>query len=271
MFKIVIIVVLVYMPIKIINPQVDGWNVQMMISNWLVNPQVEIDTDNLTYLISNIPDLDSILSKEEQIEIIEPIIPTFNPHQSESPRILLYNTHQTELYADGISIYEVTIAFVQMLQDEGFEVVFISDDFSQVANEEGLDYSQLYSISRRFVNEAFVNYGGFDLVIDVHRDACDRDVSLHLNNEISYARLMFVIGMKSSNMDEVYELSSYYTDKMQQISSGIMREPFERASIYNQDMFSKMLLLEVGGHLNTSSEALRSLELFAKVLKEDYQ
>lgn len=241
-----------------------------MISSWLLNPKIEISPEDFTYLISILPSVESLTEDEESIEIVAPLIPQFE-HRESTKRIFLYNTHQTETYTDDVSIYEVTVKLAQMLKEAGFEVVFESSNFLEQAQKEGLKYNQLYTISRRYVNEAFVNYGGFDLVIDVHRDSCDRSVSLLRTNEKDYAKMMFVVGMKSSNAAAVMQLSRTLTDKMLQRQSGIMREPFERQSVYNQDMFERMVLLEVGGDQNSSQEALNSLAVFVEMLKEELQ
>ncbi len=270
LLKLFFCISIVILPFKILNPDMNVSDMQYDLSEWLLNPEINIDASNITYLITAFPSIDSALAISEKIEIAAPLIPKFENRNS-SKRILLYNTHQTETYIDGTSIYEVTIEFAKMLQDAGFDVVFESSNFIEEAQRVGKEYHELYDISRKYVNEAFVNYGGFDLVIDVHRDACSRDVSYYSENNIDYAKLMFVVGMKSSNADSIWDSSVSYTDKLQQQVSGIMREPFQRASIYNQDMYENMLLLEVGGDQNTSKEALNSLEVFAKVLKEELQ
>ncbi|MBP3399433.1 MAG: stage II sporulation protein P [Erysipelotrichaceae bacterium] len=185
-------------------------------------------------------------------------------------KIYLYNTHQSEEYIDGITIFEVTYQFAKMLKEAGFEVIFETADFLSEMKRLNLKYNQLYSVSRSYLNGAFVQYGSFDLVIDVHRDSAKRSVSIVDADGITYGRLMFVIGNKSKNAESVSVLSHRLTDKMNQRLSGIMREPFIRQSVYNQDMCENMLLLEVGSDQNTSAEVLLSLEILVKMLKEEW-
>lgn len=269
-FKLFCCIGIIFFPLWICQPNLDVFNLQRLISEWLLDPKIEIGPDDFTYLISILPNVDALTEDDQKIEIVAPLIPQFENRES-SGRIFLYNTHQTETYNDDVSIYEVTVKFAQMLQDAGFEVVFESSNFLEQAQNEGLKYNQLYEVSRRYINEAFVNYGGFDLVIDVHRDSCDRKVSLFSHKGTDYAKLMFVVGMKSSNANAIMQISKTLTDKMQQSMNGIMREPFERQSVYNQDMFERMVLLEVGGDQNSSSEALHSLALLVELLKEELQ
>lgn len=261
---------LILFPFKIIKINWISSQFQMMFSNWLINPQITIEREDFTYLISLIPNYEQIDTSKSEIQVSVPLIPSFESRKSDGKRIFLYNTHQSETYSDGVTIYEVTIQFAKMLEEAGFEVVFESTNFLEEAQKEGIKYNQLYTVSRKYINEAFVNYGGFDLVIDVHRDSCDRAVSLYENHGMDYARLMFVVGMKSKNANKIMDISLTVTDKMQQIENGIMRSPFKRQSVYNQDMFEKMLLLEVGADQNTSAEAINSLRLLTKVLKEGW-
>lgn len=189
--------------------------------------------------------------------------------QSKSLRIYLYNTHQSEEYIDGITIFEVTEILAQLLESAGFEVVFERADFLEELQKQNKKYNQLYSISRMHLQEALIHDGPFDLIIDVHRDSASRIVSVLDHEGVSYARLMFVIGEKSINANHVRTASISFSDKMNQRLSGIMREPFSRQSEYNQGVADNMLLLEVGSDQNTSSEAIRSLRVLVEMLKEE--
>lgn len=269
-FKLLITFCLIVAPLYLCRSSIIKMDLESVIYHYLLDPKIEIEPEDLTYLISIVPSVDTIQASDK-IEIAIPLIPNFKERASNGKRIYLYNTHQSETYNDGVSIYEVTVHFAKRLQELGFEVVFESSNFLKEAEKEGLKYNQLYTISRRHINEALVNYGGFDLVIDVHRDSCARNVSYVQENEVDYAKLMFVVGMKSANASIIMQHAQALTDKMRNKVSSIMREPFERQSIYNQDMMEKMLLLEVGGEHNSSLEAINSLTVFAQVLKEEMQ
>lgn len=269
-FKFILVLFLIIAPIYLCRNAIQTMDLESVIYHFLLNPKIEIEPEDLTYLISIVPSVETIQASDK-IEIAIPLIPNFKERSSTSKRIYLYNTHQSETYNDGVSIYEVTVHFAKILQELGFEVVFESSNFLKEAEKEGLKYNQLYTISRRHINEALVNYGGFDLVIDVHRDSCSRSVSYVSENNVDYAKLMFVVGMKSSNASAIMQHAQALTDKMRVKVSAIMREPFERQSVYNQDMMEKMLLLEVGGDHNSSLEAINSLTVFAQVLKEEMQ
>ncbi len=226
----------------------------------LIQPQ-NINTDQVKMILTAYPTNSVENEPNESMNI--PVI------KKNRKRIYLYNTHQTEEYIDGLTVFEVTAQFAEMLSNAGFEVVFETSDFMAELNRQNLKYNQLYTVSRKYLAQALQNQGEFDLIIDVHRDSASRSVSVVEKQGIAYGRLMFVIGNKSSNAQSVAAHSRTLTDKMNQSFSGIMREPFIRQSVYNQDMREHMLLLEVGSDQNTSSEVLRSLEILVEVLKKE--
>ena len=153
-----------------------------------------------------------------------------------------------------------------MLEEEGYYVYFQTGNFLREAEEEGLKYNQLYTISRRHINDTFAEHGGFDLVIDLHRDSAPRSASVFENDGVTYAKMMFVVGMKSSNAAHVMAHSRQLTDKINQVMPGIMRSVFERQSVYNQDMAENMVLLELGTDQNSTEEVRNSLRILVEAL-----
>ena len=206
-------------------------------------------------------------NRENQAMVIETFASEIQ--DTKPKKIYLYNTHQSEEYIDGVTVFEVTSLFAQMLRSEGFEVVFETGDFLEELSAQNKKYNQLYTISKSYLEEALVQHGPFDLIIDVHRDSAPRSVSVVEYDGVEYARLMFVIGEKSENAAKVRAMSQTYSDKMNQSLEGIMREPFTRQSEYNQGVADYILLLEVGSDQNTSSEALRSLKVLVELLKQE--
>ena len=210
-----------------------------------------------------------LIGFSETQEMILPVEGQVDDVLNQPLKIYLYNTHQSEEYIDGVTVFEVTSLFAQMLRSEGFEVVFETSDFLEELSSQNKKYNQLYTISKSYLEEALVQHGTFDLIIDVHRDSAPRSVSVIEHEGVEYARLMFVIGEKSENAAKVRAMSQTYSDKMNQALAGIMREPFTRQSEYNQGVADHILLLEVGSDQNTSSEALRSLKVLADLLKQE--
>ena len=103
-------------------------------------------------------------------------------------------------------------------------------------------------------------------LVDLHRDSAPRSASILESDGVTYAKMMFVVGMKSSNAAHVMEHSRQLTDKINQVMPGIMRSVFERQSVYNQDMAENMVLLELGTDQNSTEEVRHSLRILVEAL-----
>ncbi|MEG2799403.1 MAG: stage II sporulation protein P, partial [Erysipelotrichaceae bacterium] len=132
----------------------------------------------------------------------------------------------------------------------------------------GYNYNDSYTISRKFINDALVNYGGFDLIIDLHRDAIPREACFTTINNKNYAKTMSVVGGLSKNAEAVNKISSTLTDIMNQKCNGIMKPVLEREAYYNQQMNDRMILIELGGDLNTFEEVKNSIEYLSSSIAE---
>lgn len=233
----------------------------------ILNPTFEVNQESLKKQLAIAPPV-SLLSEEEkeEIKIAVPFVPVLK--DSKKPTIYIYNTHQYEEYADDGNVWEIAYVLAKKLEEAGFYVVVEGNDFLLDAEKKGYNYNQLYLISRQFIQDAFVNYGGFDLTIDLHRDAAPKSaVTFTDENGKSYAKMMFVVGMNSENASAVMNHSISLTDKINAVKPGIMRSVFERQAVYNQDMDPNMVLLELGADTNTLEEVLNSLDVLTEALK----
>ncbi len=190
------------------------------------------------------------------------------PQEPETPqqtgkRIYLYNTHQSEAYAGGETVVDAAAILANLLQEKGHTVVLETNDFAAYGRAHNMDYNQSYKISYNFLNEAFVNYGGFDLVIDLHRDAIPREASYIEANGKRYAKMMMVVGGLSSNATAIKNNSSTLSDMINNQVYGIMRSMMVREAYYNQEMSPNMVLIELGGDVNSFEEVKNSLPVLA--------
>lgn len=235
----------------------------------ILHPVIDLDSISIKEQLALLPDFKQAVERIDQVVVNEPFVPKFEKEDKpEKKSVYIYNTHQSETYSDGTTTYEIGMELAKMLEEQGFYVVFQTGNFLREAEEEGLKYNQLYTISRRHINDTFAEHGGFDLVIDLHRDSAPRSASVLEKDGVTYAKMMFVVGMKSSNAAYIMERSKQLTDKINQQCPGIMRSVFERQSVYNQDMSDTMVLLELGTDQNSTEEVRRSLDVLVQVLSE---
>ena len=233
----------------------------------ILHPVIDLDRISIKEQLALLPDFKQAVERIDEVVVNEPFVPKFEKEEKpEKKSVYIYNTHQSETYSDGTTTYEIGMELAKMLEEEGYYVYFQTGNFLREAEEEGLKYNQLYTISRRHINDTFAEHGGFDLVIDLHRDSAPRSASILESDGVTYAKMMFVVGMKSSNAAHVMEHSRQLTDKINQVMPGIMRSVFQRQSVYNQDMAKNMVLMELGTDQNSTEEVRHSLRILVEAL-----
>lgn len=210
--------------------------------------------------------------REVDIEIMKPPPPIENK-PSVDKEVYIYSTHQKEAYADMNTVVEASLYLAELLQQEGISVTVESADFALSLQEAGLNYNDSYFISRNYLIDALMNNGGYDLIIDFHRDSVPRASSYIQVNEKKYAKMMSVLGGLSENQAHIYEKSMTLFDKTNARVAGIMKPTMNREAYYNQDVSEKMMLIEVGADVNFYEEIQNSVEVLAgaiaQMLKED--
>ena len=137
----------------------------------------------------------------------------------------------------------------------GYKVVLETNDFNAYCNTHGLTYNDLYTVSNKYLNDALVNYGGFDLCIDLHRDSVPRAYSYIKIGNKTYAKAMMVVAGSSSNVKSATKISTTLTDMVNKRKNGIMKHVMTRQeAYYNQYVHKGIVLMECGSDYNTFEE-----------------
>lgn len=230
--------------------------------NQKINP-IDISTFNVMDMVKkeNIPPREVDIDKQDDVEPIDPVI---GPSKS----IYLYSTHQKENYKDKNTVMEASHLLAEFLRQKGFEVVVEERDFTSELNALNLNYNQSYRISRNAINDAMVKHGGFDLLIDFHRDSIPRNSAFIEANGKSYAKMMIVLGGLSDHFLEIQKKAVTLLDKTNAQVHGIMKNILVREAYYNQDIHENMLLIEVGGDESMYEEVTNSVEILANAIDE---
>lgn len=191
---------------------------------------------------------------------------TVVPQVTSDKKVYIYNTHQQEGYQNDKTVVDASVELSNLLQKAGIQVVYETNDFPAWLRNNGLDYNSSYRASYFYMNEALVNYGGFDLIIDFHRDSVPRESSYVTIGDKSYAKMMFVIGGLSTNVDSVTALSNDLTAKINAVLEGVVKTPMTREAYYNQQVYPNTVLIEVGSDNNTYEEVKNSTNLLAQAI-----
>jgi len=202
----------------------------------------------------------------------KPVSKEVNNKKEEYPLIYIYNTHQNEEYYAGNLIEHNLTPTVLMasfmlktaLEKYNIYSVVEEDNLKDALKGRGLVFSQSYQVSRMWLEAIKVKHPTIKYFIDLHRDSVSESATI---NGVTYARLMFVVGMNHQNYQEneklMIELHNYLENKY----DGLMRRIYYgRNSRYNQDFNSNTILVEVGGPKNTILEVYNTINLLAEAI-----
>lgn len=178
--------------------------------------------------------------------------------------VYIYDTHQGETYSDGKGVMDAAADLGARLEKKGIKVILETHSFQDYMNAHGMDYNQSYFVSNKYLQDALVNYGGFDLCIDLHRDSIPREASILKVNGKTYAKAMMVVGGLATYADSSTKISSTLTDIMNKKVNGIMKGVMTREAYYNQQVAEKIVLIEVGAEVNSFEEITNTTEVLAE-------
>ncbi|MFR2767027.1 MAG: stage II sporulation protein P [Thomasclavelia sp.] len=228
LLKLVVIVgLIVYLPSKVSSPS---------------KAQVINAIDNSNQVTASYQNMESKVVKDKKIHI--------------------YNTHQGEEY-DGYNVVLGANYLKDCLSSQGYQCDVESNDFEGYKAVHNIAYNKSYSVSKMYLEQSIQSNGGYDLIIDFHRDSISKELSTINHNGKSYAKIMFVVGKSSGKFDAVNQLSQQLSDIANTIVPKISRGVYVKQSHYNQGTSDNMVLIEVGAQSNTKEEIQATVEVIA--------
>ena len=135
-------------------------------------------------------------------------------------------------------------------------------------------YTGSYGRSNATVRRYLEEYPSIKIVLDVHRDAIERDgdriAPVAQVGEEQVAQVMLICGCDNGGNLPDYpqnlRFAAVWEAAMEGAYPGLTRPVLFDYRYYNQDLTTGSLLIEVGGHGNTLEEALAAGRLAAKGL-----
>lgn len=224
-------------------------------------------------------------SKKSDIKdnnIKEEVIVHNNEEKNEDEELIyLYNSHQKEAYSkeymeDYNVIPDVFLAshiMQEKLNSKGIKTIVMEDDITAYLNNNNLDYSKSYQASRYYLKPAIDKYKSVKLFIDLHRDSTSKEVSTVTIDNKDYAKVMFVIGKEYDTYESNLSIANNINDKIESkyptLSRGILeKEGYGVNGVYNQDLASNIILIELGGDKNNLEEVTNTIDILVDILKE---
>lgn len=205
------------------------------------------------------------------------------------PQVLIYQTHATESFCPYDSeIYDKRYNWRST--DNNNNMVAVGAVVAQVLRENGIavihdtsqhdypSYDGSYANSYRSVKDYLTLYPTIKVVLDLHRDAIEREGSLIVKptveiNGVKYAQLMIVSNCDDGsglipNWKDNLRLAATLCDRLEQNTPQITRPVLFSYRKYNQQLSNGALLLEFGSHANTLEESKRTATLVGEALAQ---
>ncbi len=207
---------------------------------------------------------------------------------SDEPQVLILHTHATETYQTWPDlIYDPD--FTARTQNTALNMCAVGEKMTQVLNEAGINtlhdttlhdspsYTESYDRSYATTQAYLEKYPSIKVVLDVHRDAIEdsdgtRVKPLCTINGEDTAQVMIIAGCDNGSSIQLpnwrlnLRFAAAWEEAMESHTPGLTRPVMCAYRYYNQDLTTGSLLIEIGGHANTVTEAIRAGQYAAEAL-----
>ncbi|HWO97691.1 MAG TPA: stage II sporulation protein P, partial [Bacillus sp. (in: firmicutes)] len=253
-------------------------------------------TDYTNTPVESSPPLEVLLKEremaKEQLEQYESNMdgPSKVPVPTEK-NFYIYHTHSWESYfpllgvkdepnADKASDSKTNITLVgqmlaQELEKNRVGAVVDTTNIGKELQKKGWKTTKAYQASRTIVQSAMAQNKDLKFFIDLHRDSLRKeDTTVEINGS-SYAKVVFVIGKENPNFQQNLEFSNSLHEALKTKYPGLSRGVLGKIGagvdgVYNQDLASHSILIEIGGVDNNMEELKNTVKALATVISEYY-
>lgn len=213
----------------------------------------------------------------------------FSPKKGSDPQVLIYHTHATECFMSDDRDYYTEkddtrstdktknmVAVGNVLADElkkaGYSVVHDSTLHDHPS------YTGSYNLSAETIKKYLKKYPSIKIIIDLHRDSIgtekQKTAPVTKIDGKNAAQVMLVMGSNTGYIDNYpkWKENLKLATRLQQCFNtkypGLSRALLLRSSLYNQNLSTGAMLIEVGTEANTLDEAKYSAKLVGNCLSE---
>ena len=229
--------------------------------------------------VKNMTHLDSATVKDI---MLSPVSFKVDKH-SDQPQILIMHTHTTESYVPYADVpFDPNYSFRNT--DTSLNMAAVGDVMSETLNQQGYNtlhdttlhdfpsYNGSYDKSKLTVEKYLELYPSIKVVLDIHRDAVERNGTL-VNPVVTidgtkYAQIMIISGadnghMHMPNYKENLKFATAVQNSIAKTYPGLARPVLFDYRNYNQQLTTGSILVEVGTHGSTLTQAKNSARAFA--------
>ena len=214
--------------------------------------------------------------------MLSPISFTVEKYSSQ-PQILIYHTHATESYTPTAD-QEYSEGYSWRSTNNSQNMTAVGKVMADTLNNLGYttiqdttlhdypSYNGSYDLSEETVKEYLKKYPSIKIVLDVHRDAVERDGQIInpviTSNGQKYAQIMIISGcdngyMGMPNYPENLKFATNLQNQLAKDTPGLVRPVLFDYRNYNQQLSTGSILVEIGTHGSTLQQAKNSRQAFA--------
>lgn len=217
-----------------------------------------------------------------------PSLPFAVEVDSSEPQVLILHTHATETYQTWPDlIYDPD--FTARTQNTDLNMCVVGEKMAEVLNAAGINtlhdttlhdspsYTESYDRSYATTQAYLEKYPSIKIVLDVHRDAIEdadgtRVKPLCTVKGEDTAQVMIIAGCDNGSTIRLpnwrlnLRFAAAWEQAMESRTPGLTRPVMCAYRYYNQDLTTGSLLVEIGGHANTVTEAVRGGQYAAEAL-----
>lgn len=196
----------------------------------------------------------------------EPIVYIYNTHQSEK-----YTLNNSEPYNIIPTVMTTSYMLKEKLSEYNIESIVEESSVNEVLKKNNWKYASSYKVTRTFLEKAKKEYPSLKFYIDVHRDSVKRSITTKEINNVSYARVMFLLGLENENYEKNSKVIEYLNNEIEKKYPGLSRGIYKKKGpgvngVYNQDFSENCILIEFGGSYNTIDEVYNTVEAIGQIL-----
>lgn len=256
---------------------------------YLESKKVELtDKELINIVVNNTFKEDNIVKKVMSQNYSNPILllnesykEVTENNNSTKPIVYLYNSHPTEEYkSSNIGEYYINPTVIMnnyilegIFNKRGYKTYVEEESVKDILNEKNWNYASSYKASRILLENAKLNNPSLEYYIDIHRDSLEKDKTTVTINDKEYAKIIFLLGLENPNYEENNKFIEKINNKVNNYYPGLSKGIYKKEGpgvngVYNQDFSSRLILLEIGGYENTTSEVLNTAIAFSKCYLE---
>lgn len=254
------------------NDNEDGEEIEPLMENLIKDK--ELTTKNIDAIFENMKSPKDISAIHSTFG--KDVVYIYHSHSRESFLPYLKNAEKPEeAYHSKANITLVGKMLGRALQHRGMGAKVDTTDVVQVLDSKDLDYGSSYDISRKLIQAAKSENNKLEYFIDIHRDSLRKDQTTADINGVNFANILFVVGTGHDNYEKNLQFSNdlhtLLNTRFPNLSKGVIEKSISEGNgIYNQDLSSHSIIIEIGGVDNTVEELHRSTEALAEVLSDYY-